>query len=38
MATYEASADNNEAEDVFEPREEEETSLNELRALLEGVQ
>ena len=38
MAACEASADNDEAEDVFEPREEEETSLNELRTLLEGGQ
>jgi len=30
--------DNNEAKDVFEPSEEEETSLNEIKALLEGVQ
>ena len=38
MAACEASPDDNETEDVFEPSEEEETSLNELKALLEGVQ
>ena len=38
MAACKASPDNNEAEDVFESSEEKETSLNELKALLEGVQ
>ena len=39
MAACEACSDNNnEAEDVFEPSQEEETSLNELKALLENVQ
>jgi len=37
MAACEASPDN-ETEDVFEPSEEEEISLNELKALLQGVQ
>ena len=38
MAACEASPDNSKAENVFEPSEEKETSLNELKALLEGVQ
>ena len=39
MAACEACSDNNnEAEDVFEPSQEKETSLNELKALLENVQ
>ena len=38
MAVCEASPDDSETEDVFEPIEEEETRLNELKALLEGVQ
>ena len=38
MAACEATPDNNEVEDVFEQSEEEETSLNELKALLEVVQ
>ena len=39
MAACEACSDNNnEAEDVFEPSQREETSLNELKALLENVQ
>ena len=38
MAACEASPDDNVTEDVFDPSEEGETSLNELKALLEGVQ
>ena len=38
MAACEAYSDNNEAEDVFEPSQEEQTSLNELKALLENIQ
>ena len=38
MVACEASPDNNEAEDVFEPSKEEETSLHEIKTLLEGVQ
>ena len=38
MAACEASPDDNETEGVFEPSEEKEISLNELKALLEGVQ
>ena len=37
MAACETSPDNG-AEDVFEPSEEEETSLHEIKTLLEGVQ
>ena len=36
MAACETSPDD--AEDIFEPREEEETSLHEIKTLLEGVQ
>ena len=40
MAACEACSDNNnnKAEDVFKPSQEEETSLNELKPLLENVQ
>ena len=39
MAARGASPDNNDAENVFEPSEEEETvSLHKIKALLEGVQ
>lgn len=38
MAACEANPNNDEVEDVFEQSEEEETSFNELKALLEGVQ
>ena len=38
MAACEASPGDNETEDVFDPSEEGETSLNDLKALLEGVQ
>lgn len=38
MAACQTSQENNELKVVFEPSEEEETSLNEIKALLEEVQ
>ena len=38
MAACEVTPDNNKAADVIEQSEEDETSLNELKTLLEGVQ